>query len=253
MFVQNIGVQGVTPHASTVGLSDPMRIVDAITRLRDAGAALGYSFETSTNFIHMAEMRRALRNSEVSPMFDPHVNRYLGDRGFWMKALAADGRPIAIQGFRLDDADPNLAEWALGWMMGLYAKRRELIVPEAIHVPDHSVTALIRGPIGYHGELWIDPQNKGIFEIFTRLGMLLALIKWHPEALWSLGSRAMATRGHMVRSGYVHLERSFLRWTWEPDGAEPVEWVGVAERRHLEFMVAEMTPREGKYLPSSVL
>jgi hypothetical protein len=103
----------------------------------------------------------------------------------------------------------------------------------------------------YHGELWIDNHHKGLFEIFTRMGMLLSLVKWQPEALWCLGNKAMATRGHFTRSGYVHIERSFLRWTWEPAGADQVEWIGVADARHLEFLVAEMTT-ESKYPPSSL-
>ncbi len=252
MFVQVKGIQGVKPLVTPAGLSDPLKAVEAVNLLRDSAAAQKYSFTTSSDFGELQALRQNLRKSNVSPMFDPSVNRHLGERAFWMTTVAAGGETVAIQAFRLDDADPNLAEWALGWMMGLYAKRQELVIPSAPHVPDHSVTALIQGPIGYHGELWIDNQHKGIFETFTRLGMLLALLKWQPEALWCLGSKGMATRGHFVRSGYVHIERSFLRWNWEPSGADPVEWIGIAERRHLEFMIAEMTAKESRYQPSSL-
>lgn len=248
MFVQVNGIQGVKPLVSPIGLADPLKAVEAISALRTA--AKEYDFQISSDFASLAKTRMSLRGTDVSPMFDATVNRSLTERAFWMQALSGDGKTVAMQAFRLDDADPNLAEWALGWMMGLYAKRQELVIPGAPHVPDHSVTALIRGPIGYHGELWIDNQHKGLFEIFTRLGMLLALMKWQPEALWCLGNKAMATRGHFVRSGYVHIERSFLRWNWEPAGAEQVEWIGIAERRHLEFMIAEMTAKESRYQPS---
>lgn len=250
MYVHVKGTQGARPLLAPSGLSDPLRTVEAINRLREAAEAQNYSFETSNDFTAYAELRLRVRNSLPSPMFDANVNRYLGERAFWMCARDGSGNAIAFQAFRLDEADPNLAEWALGWMMGLYAKRKELVVPDEPHVPDHSVTTLIQGLVAYHGELWIDKFHKGVFEIFTRLGMLLALIKWQPDALWALGSKAMATRGHFVRSGYVHIESSFLRWSWEPSGAEQNEWIGIAERRHLEFMIAEMTSREQKYQPS---
>ena len=118
--------------------------------------------------------------------------------------------------------------------------------------PEHSLSHLIRGRIVYHGELWIDKQVKGCFPIFPRIGMLLAMVKWQPEAIWALTGQSMATRGHMVRMGYGHLEQSFLTWEWEPDGAEQAEWVGIALRRHLEFSIAEMATTEAKYQPSPV-
>lgn len=212
---------------------------------------MGFSFELSSDFNEFAKTRNAVRGSAVSPMFDLAASRSLNDHGFWMMAKEVDGKIAGLQAFRLDEADPNLADWVLGWMMGLYAKRREMIIPSGLAPPDHSLSHLIRGPVVYHGELYIDKHSKGCFNVFPRLGMLLALVKWQPEAIWALTGSAMATRGHMVRMGYGHLEQSFLTWDWEPEGADQSEWLGIAERRHLEFSVAEMTATEGKYLPSS--
>ena len=82
-----------------------------------------------------------------------------------------------------------------------------------------------------------------------RLGLLLALIKWQPVAIWALIGETMATRGHMVRMGYGHIEPSFLTWEWCPEGAEPREWIGIAERRHLEFSIAEMAAIAAQHQP----
>jgi hypothetical protein len=250
MNMQARGVSAVRSPETPVGLSDPIRTVAAINLLQQSAADAGYTFHTSNDFSKLIQLRYALRDSAVSPMFDPMVNRNLAGRAFWMSASNKDGAHIAMQAFRLDDAEPDLAEWVLGWMMGLYAKRQELVVPSAAHVPEHSVTALISGPVVYHGELWIDNHHKNLFEIFTRFGMLVALVKWQPQALWCLSNKAMATRGHLVRSGYVQIERSFLRWSWEPAGADQVEWIGIADRRHMEFLISEMTT-ESKYPLSS--
>jgi hypothetical protein len=251
MNMQARGFSAIRTAQGRSGLSDPLRTVDAVNMLQETARQGGYAFNTSNDFSKLAEWRGKLRGSQVSPMFDLAVNRHLDERAFWMWASDQDGTPVAVQSFRLDDADPDLGEWALGWMMGLYAKRQELVVPSAAHVPDHSITSLITGPVAYHGELWIDNHHKGLFETFTRMGMLLSLVKWQPEALWCLGSKAMATRGHFTRSGYVHIERSFLRWTWEPAGADQVEWIGIADSRHLEFLVSEMTT-ESRYPLSSL-
>lgn len=249
MFAWNVGTQGIKPLNASTGLTDPLKTVNAVSSMIAAASELGLSFTFSSDFSELARRRKALRNSEVSPMFDPAASRNLGERGFWMGATDSGGQTIALQAFRLDDADPNLAEWVLGWMMGLYARRREMIVPRGLTPPDHSLSHLIRGPVVYHGELWIDKHSKGCFPLFPRVGMLLALVKWQPEAIWALTGQSMATRGHMIRMGYGHLEQSFLTWEWEPDGAEQAEWIGIADRRHLEFSVAEMSSTEAKYQP----
>jgi hypothetical protein len=222
-----------------------LRTVSVISELIAAGAQIGYTFEISNDFTEFAKQRRLLRNSDVSPMFDCSVSRELPDTGFWMSALNAQGDIVGLQAFRLDDAQPNLADWALGWMMGLYAKRREMIIPQQLHAPDHSLASLVRGRVVYHGEVWIEKHSRGCFDVFPRLGMLLALVKWQPEAVWGLFGESMATRGLALRMGYGHLEKSFLTWEWKPTGADAIEWIGIAERRHVEFAIAEMTSREG--------
>lgn len=243
---------GLQPLSAGFGLADPMQTVAAINTTISAAAALGFTFRTSTDFQELARERKRLREADVSPMFDCTVSRSLGDRAFWMGAYDRDGQTIGLQAFRVDEADPNLAEWVLGWMMGLYARRREMIVPRAMLPPNHSLSHLIRGRVVYHGELWIEKHSKGCFPLLPRVGMLLALVKWQPEAIWALTGQSMATRGHMIRMGYGHLEQSFLTWEWEPDGAEQTEWIGIADRRHLEFSVAEMATTEAKYPPSQV-
>lgn len=249
MYALNIGLQGVQPLGADGGLADPLRTATAIAGLIRQGTEAGLHFRLGTDFSQLARLRRELRDSDVCPLFDQQICRGLSERGFWMSAEDAKGKTVGLQAFRLDEADPNLAEWVLGWMMGLYARRREMIIPRAVTPPEHSLSHLIRGRIVYHGELWIDKHAKGCFPVFPRLGMLLAMVKWQPEAIWALTGQSMATRGHMVRMGYGHLEQSFLTWEWEPEGAEQAEWIGIALRRHLEFSIAEMATTEGRYQP----
>ncbi len=247
MQALGLGLRGTQPASPKPGLGDPLRTVSAISDLVNVGAKMGFSFQISTDFVEFARQKRLVRKSDVSPMFDCAVNREIGESGFWMSARNAAGEIVGLQAFRLDDALPNLADWVLGWMMGLYAKRREMIVPRQLHAPEHSLASLVRGKVVYQGEVWIENHSKGCFNVFPRLGMLLALVKWQPEAIWCLVGESMATRGHVIRAGYGHLEQSFLTWEWKPDGAEAVEWIGIAERRHLEFSISEMTSKEAKY------
>ncbi|MFV0299538.1 MAG: hypothetical protein ACK5IP_01430 [Paracoccus sp. (in: a-proteobacteria)] len=231
------------------GLADPLTAVRAVTELLSAGAAAGLEFHQGTDFSKLVDFRQQARGSQVSPMFDPAVDSSLGRIGFWMTATDQAGKVVAMQSFRIDDASPNLADWVLGWMIGLYARRHELIIPRDTKSPRHSVANAIRGPVVYHGELWVDSHQRKCFDIFTRLGIFLAFIKWQPAAIWALVGDAMATRGHMVRMSYAHVEPGFLTWEWCPAGADEREWLGISENRHLQLAMQEIATTGVKRSP----
>ncbi|MDO8353773.1 MAG: hypothetical protein Q7T14_09940, partial [Aestuariivirga sp.] len=94
----------------------------------------------------------------------------------------------------------------------------------------------------YHGEFWVDAhvRHRNLFEKFSRLGILLGVIKWNPDAIWALSNKQMASTGHLNRMGYTHLENGFLRWQWTSEPEHQIEWVSVAERRSIEQLVSEM-------------
>lgn len=235
-------------------LADPLSAVKAIAHLLDQAKENGLELEISSDFEELRHVRREVRGDVVSPMFDAEISLLDDDRAFWHSARLASGRIVALQAFRLDIVHPNLAEWALGWMAGLYLKRKELVLPRRVDPPFNTRAHIMSGKLVYHGELWIDRhhRNRHCFDIFPRAGMLLAYLKWLPNGLWSLVSESMATRGHMVRMGYGHLERGFFSWEWEPNGAEAVEWVGLADHNQLEHLIADTIATEALYQPSSV-
>jgi len=223
-------------------LADPLAMARVASRLVKTGEEHGFHISLSSDFEALREARHLARGDSVSPMFDPEISLLDEDRAFWLAARTPGGKLVALQAFRLDIVHPNLAEWALGWMAGLYLKRKELVLPRRIEPPGNSASQKLSGKLVYHGELWIDRhfREKSCFDVFPRLGMLLAYMKWQPRALWALVGEGMATRGHMVRMGYGQLERGFFSWEWEPNGADRSEWVALADNTHLEFLIAEM-------------
>jgi hypothetical protein len=225
----------------TMGLRDPMQLAIVTVALRRAVEDMGYCITISEDFHAFAEMRARCRGGKVAPFFDPAVNAGLDKRAFWVGAENSTGVPICLQAFRIDTAEPNLADWAPGWIMGLYLRRGELLVPRAAAPPASSVTERVVGRMVYHGELWIDPKlrGNGLLDILPRMGMLLAMIKWQPDAMWAIIGQTMATRGQITRLGYNHLERGFLQWEFLPEGGEDIEWLAIAEREELEYLVQE--------------
>ena len=235
------------------GLADPLSVVRAINILERKLGEAGLTAETSTNMEVFAAERLGVRGSEVSPMFDPAINDFSYNNAFWIRTRDVEGEIVSLQAFRRDFAGTNLADWALPWMMGLYAKRAELVVPNFVTPPPNSKSGQVGGKLAYHGELWIsrNARTRNLIELIPKLGILLALTKWQPDAVWALVSQAMATRGHALRMGYAHFERGFLNWDWEPQGAEPVEWLILSEHADIEYIASELTRSTSKETTSA--
>lgn len=230
----------------TVALQDPLGAVRVASRLLEQSREFGLETRISTDFNAFATLRQELRGKPVSPMFDPLTGGLTPERAFWMGSYNAEGKCISMHAFRLDHVEPNLSYWAVGWMVGLYMRRSELIVPSHVVPPENTKAQTLKGNIVYHGETWLDPKEVRIreaVEILPLIGMMLAYIKWQPDALWGLCGESMITRGVTARIGYAHVERSFLRWEWVPDGAEPVEWLALLDRQDMEFIIQERLTR----------
>ncbi len=220
----------------------------AVALLEERMGALGFSPRYEEDFEAFSRLRRELRDGPEAPLFDPAATTLDASRAFWMAVVDAQGRTRGLQAFRFDIADPDLGEWALGWVLGIYLKRNELIIPANLTPPETSISRRISGPVVYHGELWLDRRVRAreLVEVFSKMGMLLALLKWRPRAIWALIGNAMATRGHMIRMGYVRMEPGFMRWRFVPEAADSNEWLGLAEAEALERMAGEIVAAAGE-------
>lgn len=220
---------------------EPMLLAELTVTLRQAAEKRGYTVSVSNDFRAFAEVCGKCRNQKVSPFFDPTVNAELAERAFWLGASDENGAIVSLNAYRLDLAEPSFADWAPGWIMGLYLRRGELLVPKAISPPANSVTERVHGRVVYHGEVWIESsaRGKGLLDIMPRLGMFITMIKWQPDAMWGIIGKSMAMRGQVVRLGYSHMERGFLQWEFLPEGGEDVEWLVIAQHHELELLVQE--------------
>lgn len=232
------------------GLRDPLGAAKVVASLAQELTDLGFTPAMHEDLAQFAAVRQQVRQDQVAPFFDPAVNDVSLSRFFWMQLVSVEGQTIGLQAFRIDSVDSNLADWGPSYTIGLYMRRQEVLVPLHPSPPKGSISERIRGRLVYHGELWIDRtiRNRRIVELFGRLGMLLALLRWNPDAIWALASQSMATHGHLNRMGFGYLERGFFRWQWGAEGIDPVEWVAIAERSALEQMVEEMltTPQQSR-------
>lgn len=224
------------------GLNDPLGAVRVISRLQDQLKEKGFDILVKTDLAEFNALKLKLRGERAHPYHDPEICGLPPEREFWLSLNDQTGRVVGLQAYRLDFVATNLADWAPAYTIGLYMRRQEVLIPMHAQPPNNSVAERIRGRLVYQGEVWIDPafRNRRLAVWMGRIGLLLSLIKWHPDAVWALAGQQAATNGLMLRMGFSHIERGFFRWQWVSEGIEPVEWIAVAERSGLEQLVSEI-------------
>ncbi len=227
---------------SQLCVEDPLGTIKVAANLATQLETMGHSIVISSNPEELNVAKLAARNETVSPFFDAGICNFEPDRFFWMKLTSAGGEISALQAYRYDFVDTSLADWGPNLTIGLAMRRQELMIPTHASPPKNSLAERIRGKLVYHGECWVDPQarNRKLLENFSRLGMILSMIKWNPDAIWALSSSRMASFGHPNRMGYSYMEKGFLRWQWASEGIDLVEFLNVAERQSIEQMINEM-------------
>jgi hypothetical protein len=229
-----------------VGLTQPLAAARAAIILEDELKSLKLRVHVSSDMQAFDETKQSVRHFPVAPMHHFATGVFNRERAFWMYLTDESGDVVGLQAFRYDEIDTHLADWCVNYMIGVYMRHQELMVPSFPNPPEGSVSEQLTGKLVYHGEIWISKNIKSrkVFEIFVRLGLITAVIKWHPDAIWGLASAQMAGHGHFTRVGYTILERGFLRWQWASEGIDPVEYLVAAELHSLEAMINEMLATE---------
>jgi hypothetical protein len=122
-------------------------------------------------------------------------------------------------------------------------QRGEMLAPSGKMPAPGSISERVTGRVAYHGELWVSRQwrPKSVFNNFTKLGLLLAMARWNPDAVWALTNKQMATHGHPTRMGYAHVEPAFFRWMWQGGNISSEEWLLLADRASLALLAGTAT------------
>ena len=220
---------------------NPLGISQTIAKLEYGLKAQGLKLQSGNDMAEFAAIKRSARGFDPAPLHDHTVCDFGEDRGYWMSLTNCSGNVVGIQAYRCDRVDVSLGEWCANYMIGVYMRRNEIMVPSHSKPPRGSIAERLSGTLVYHGELWVDRElkNRKIIELFSKLGSLLVLLKWNPDAIWALTGFHMATRGYASRMGYPYIERGFLRWQWHSENVEEVEYLAVAERDFLQQIVEE--------------
>ena len=234
---------------SNRGLKNPLGLTRLVTVLIADLNTNGYEVAASSDMKKLDTAKLNARGYRVGPMHDAEVCNFSDERAFWLELKDSDGTCVGLQAFRMDQINTSLADWLPNYMIGVYMRRQEMMVPSHSNAPLGSVAESLRGKLVYHGELWLAKHVKArnVFDVFTRLGLFLSVLKWNPDAIWALTSEQMARHGHLGRIGYTTVERGILRWQWASRDVDPVEYLALVDQTAIENIVEEMLSREAEY------
>lgn len=233
------------------GLKNPLGAAQMCTALVDHLSKAGLTVHVNSDMQAFDETKQRVRKLPAAPMHHYATAVFDHERAFWMHLTNATGEVVALQAYRFDEIDTHLADWCINYMIGVYMRRQEMMVPSHSAPPPGSYAEKLTGKLVYHGECWVDRsvRNRKVFELFVRLGSVLSLLKWQPDAIWGLIGTQMAGYGHHVRAGYTIVERGFLRWRWASEGIDPVEYLIAMEKHSVETMVEEHLAITDEYQP----
>ncbi len=232
-----------------IGLKNPLSLARLCAQLEQGLLEFGYTVTVHNDMGILDQAVRRSRGKSVSPMHNPEACDFAEQRAFWMSLDDNFGTTVGLQAFRCDQIETSLADWCAPYMIGIYMRCHELMIPSPLRPSSESIANGLRGSLVYHGELWVSKQtkNRKVFDSFTRLGLLISMIKWNPDAIWGLAGEHMAKHGHPNRIGYTSIEKGFLKWEWASEGIDPVEYLNVVTRKGLEQLVDEMQSIEPEY------
>jgi hypothetical protein len=232
-----------------IGLKDPLSLARLCVQLEQQLEELGYRVTVHSDMHTLDESVRRARSRPVSPMHNPDACDFSENRAYWMSLEDIRGVTCGLQAFRCDWVETSLSDWCAPYMIGIYMRCNELMVPSPQRPSTDSIGNSLRGWLVYHGELWVGRQTRSrkVFDAFTRLGLLLSMMKWNPDAIWGLAGEHMAKHGHPNRIGYTSIEKGFLKWEWASEGVDQVEYLNVVQRSGLQQLIDEMQAREPGY------
>lgn len=203
-----------------------------------------FTLQISTDMEDFYHTRHQLRGDYPSPMFNGMINNFDEKNAFWISATSADAgdQILALSACRLDDVSPSLADWAANWMVDLYAKNKQKIIPAEHQIHHNSLTGQIHGQTAYIGETWWDHRllrqtigNNPFADVFTLYTLVQSFMRWNINHAWGLVAPETAIRGIPHRHGFGATEPGFLKWIEAPVDVPSEEFIIIATVASIEM------------------
>lgn len=183
-------------------------------------------------------IQRSSQRATVHSQFDPKGNMDGAKDAFWICGFDADGELVQTQAAHLLDLRKSTISNHIKLHVANYFPKVPDLIHSSIKAKLGPKASKIQGMIAYHGEMWLAPgyRDKGTAALVTRLGILLVVQEWNPDAMFGLMNWSLACSGFNMRIGYLHSEPMTLGWERRSNGAEHQVWLVYLEREDISFL-----------------
>lgn len=194
---------------------------------------LGKNFRTFTDHIAQSSCR-----SPVHAQFDPSGDMDGAVDAFWIAGFDEDGDLVHTQATHLLDLRSSSVAEHIKRTTPNYFPKKPPVVRSSIRSKSGPKASKLKGMIAYHGEMWLrkDVRDHAVSTILIRLGLLLTIREWNPDAVFGLMDWALATNGFNMRIGYHHSEAMALVWDRQDNGEQHQVWLVYLEREDIDFL-----------------
>lgn len=219
---------------------DKKVINEAITELtrelrrRGMFMRIGKNFET-----FLAAIDRTPNRSSVHEQFDPSGNMDGACDAFWICGYDDDGELLHTQAAQLLDLRDSSISTHIQQHTHNYFPKKPPVINSTIKATKGPKGSKINGMVSYHGEMWLreDHRDQATAAIAIRLGLMLMLREWNPDAVFGLMSWSLACQGFNMRIGYHHSEPLALSWDRMDKAAQHQLWLVYLEREDMHFLM----------------
>ena len=113
-----------------VGLAQPLECRTRCCACWKANCVtLRLKVHVSSDMAAFDAAKQKARGIAAAPMHHHAVGVFDRERAFWMYLTDETGEVVGLQAFRYDEIDTHLADWCVNYMIGVYMRQQELMVP----------------------------------------------------------------------------------------------------------------------------
>lgn len=205
-------------------------LFSAITHLTGRARDEGLYLTVSDDFDALIEAaRRAPGRAPIAPAFDPRVCELGAQNGFWVLGTDGQGQVSHLQAVRLIDTGRRTLRQHLNTHLLEFAPPQCAVDPDK-SASEAPTTKALGGRLCYHGELWLRGgpdgfRGRGLSAVLTRLGIVLAYLRWAPAVTFALVSAWSIEKALTDAYGYINAEPKGAVWSIEGRAEKQEEWL----------------------------
>lgn len=221
----------IATHASSVDFEIETIRRELVTR--GMHLRIGQNFNDFVAHIESAPDRNPLHEQ-----FDPTGDMDGAASAFWVCAFDADGDLIHTQAAQILDLTTSTISGHITSHLQNYFPKTPGLLRSSTRAKMGPKASKLNGMVAYHGEMWLAKtyRDKGTAALVNRLGILLVVREWDPDAIFGLMNWSLACSGFNMRIGYMHSEPMTLSWEKQSDGSEHQVWLVYLEREDIAFL-----------------